>query len=327
MLLIQLGVFLGYSVFLYRRFDLGVDFAAYNQAWSLIGRGHLNPIDTIHAPAFPFWQNHFELALWPIALVGAVWPHPIQLLFLQDIAIVATELIVVHWVSILCVERRVPARNTVATIAALILFINAWWYETASFDIHFETLGLPFVVWAGYSMWNGRFRRAVILALIAMLFGDVVVVSIVLVALTCLTSRRVRDSGGVHPALALLGIGIVWLAIATILHANQGDGLVSNYGYLVHAGPKATGASVMWSMLGHPSTALHVLSDRGHAIVRVMTSVGVIGIFTPWGFFAAIGLLPAALNVNPAFVSRSPPFRPWLRWCSSTSGVPWCCSD
>ena len=61
-----------YSMALYRHDNLGEDFATYNQAWTLIGQGHLNPYDTIYH--FPFIKSDFELIVWPLALVHLVYP-------------------------------------------------------------------------------------------------------------------------------------------------------------------------------------------------------------------------------------------------------------
>ena len=155
-----------YSAYLFHRFDLTDDFATYSQAWWLIGHGHLDPVNTIQSPSLPFWRSHFELAMWPIALIGRVWPHSVQLLWLQDVALVATEWIALVWVAAVCRDRvgRGPGRGGVAALAFVV--VNPWWYLTASFDIHFETLGLPFVVWSAYSLWRGRARRSVIVALV-----------------------------------------------------------------------------------------------------------------------------------------------------------------
>jgi Predicted membrane protein (DUF2079) len=88
------------------------------------------------------------------------------------------------------------------------------------------------------------------------------------------------------------------------LDANQGSGLASNYGYLVHAAPTATGASIVGALIRHPSLALRTLWHRLAGIGRVLGDAGVVGVLSPWGFFVVAGtLIPAALNVNPEFIS------------------------
>lgn len=60
------------SASLYHRFFLTQDFGIYNQAWTLIGTGHLDPYNTVYGN--PFIKGDFELILWPLALVHLLFP-------------------------------------------------------------------------------------------------------------------------------------------------------------------------------------------------------------------------------------------------------------
>ena len=305
---VQLAGLLAYSTFLFHRFDLTDDFGTYSQAWWLIGHGHLNPVDTIQTPAYPFWQSHFELAMWPVALVGRLWPNPVQLLWLQDVAIVGTEWVAMAWVSaVAAAHRRGP---TVGIAALVFLVVNPWWYQAASFDVHFELLGLPFAVWSAYSLWRGRTRTCLMTASVAVLFGDVVTVTILCVALAGVLSRRVRRTTGVRIPL-LLGMGsIAWLAMVTLLGGNKGSGIVDNYGYLVGAGPTASSSTVLGRLALHPWHALRVVVDRRAGLARVVASAGLLGVITPWGLTVALGTLgPSALNANQAFLTPTIAFQ------------------
>jgi uncharacterized membrane protein len=305
---VQLLGLLAYSTFLYHRFDLTDDFGTYAQAWWLIGHGHLNPVDTIQAPPYPFWQSHFELAMWPIALVGRVWPHSIQLLWLQDLAIVGTEGAAMAWVAALIGRRR---RGVLVGVAALaFLVVNPWWYQAASFDMHFELLGLPFTVWSAYALWRGRTRTCLVTAAVAVLFGDVVTVTILCVALAGLLSRRVRRSTGVRTPLLLGAAAVAWLALVTLLGGNKGSGIVDNYGYLVGAGPTTPATTVLSRLALHPWHAARVLIDRRAGLGRVLASAGLLGVLTPWGLTVAVGTLgPSALNANQAFLTPTIAFQ------------------
>ena len=292
-----------YSAYLYRRFDLSTDFATYAQSWYAIGHGHLDPLDTVQVPHFSFWQSHFELAMWPLSLARFVWPHPVDLLWLQDVAIGATELVTAVWIARLCAERLGRARNAVALVAVVVLLANPWWYETASFDVHFETLGLPFVVLAGYGLWRGKRRPPLVAGAVALLFGDVVAVSVVLVGVAGLLSRRVRRASGRRISGGLVVLGVAWLVIIFLLDANKASAISVNYGYLVHSGRHATSAQVLGKLLTHPARPWHVLVHRWHPIERVLASAGLLGVLTPWGLVMSVGtLVPAALNANPNFV-------------------------
>lgn len=310
---VLVGQFVGlviYSAYLYRRFDLTDDFATYAQAWWAIGHGHLDPIDTIQTPTYPFWQSHLELAMWPIALIGRVWPHSVQLLWLQDLALVATEWLAMAWVAAICAARSGRAKTLVALVALAFLVVNPWWYLAASFDVHFETLGLPFVVLSGYSLWRGRPRTAVVAALVGVLFGDVVALAVLCVGIAALVSRHARRASGTKAPLAVTLLSAGWVVLATALDANKGSGIVTNYGWLVGAAPNASSGWVLVHLALHPLHVAHELFDRIGGIGRVLASAGLVGVVTPFGFFVALGILgPTALNANKAFLSPTIAFQ------------------
>lgn len=258
----------------------------------------------------PFWQNHFELALWPLALLGALWPHSIQLLWWQDVAIVATEVITLRWISGILAERLGPGRTVVELVAALGLASSLWWYETASFDVHLETLGLPFVVATGYSLWRGSKRSSIAVAAVGIFFGDVVTVSIGAIAVAALLSRHARTRGSSRVANVIAISSAVWFAIIVALDANQGSGLASNYGYLVHASPTASALSVLAALPAHLGAAAAVLRSRIDGIVRVLVTGGLLGVVSPWGGLISLAtLIPTALNQNPGFLAPTAAFQ------------------
>jgi hypothetical protein len=309
-LIVQFAGLAVYSSYLFHRFDLTDDFATYTQAWWSIGHGHLDPVNTVQTPAIPFWQSHFELAMWPIALVGRVWPHPVQLLWLQDAALVATEWIALVWVGALCALHLDRHRAAVAVATLAFCVVNPWWYLTASFDVHFETLGLPFVVWSAYSLWRGRVRTSVVVTLVGLLFGDVTAVALVCVGLAGLVSARVRRTSGWRAPLVVAGASLAWLVMVTALDANQSSGIVTNYGYLVGATPTAGAGSVVTHLVLHPGHALHVLWNRLPGVGRVVAAAGLLGVATPWGLAVSFGtLVPASLNANRAFLTPTIAFQ------------------
>lgn len=108
---LQWAGFLVWSVILYQRYGLTADFAQYHQSWVKIAHGDLNPYDTVGG--FPFWQNHFELIVWPMSVLYWVWPHDINLLWIQDSCVVATEL-----VAALCLSWRAERRPARASRAS-----------------------------------------------------------------------------------------------------------------------------------------------------------------------------------------------------------------
>jgi hypothetical protein len=298
---LELVLFVAVSTFRYHRFDLYTDFGTYAQAFSVIAHGNLDPFDTFQT--YPFWQNHFELAMWPIGLLGSVWPHPIVLLWLQDIAVVATELVALLWIGRICAERVGARRQQVALVALVATVANAWWWEATIFDVHFEAFGMPFALLSAYALWRGHYRTAWAAALVGLLFGDVVALSILFVGVAGLLSARVRSAGrGVWHAAGLAALGVAWLVLVTALHGNRGSAVPLYYGWIVHEPPNASSWAVFGALAAHPSADLHVLRTQAGAMWRVVATGGALGLLTPWGLLQAIAVLvPVALNVNGPF--------------------------
>jgi len=157
----QLVATVAFSTFEYRRFALSTDFGAYSQAWWKIAHGQLDPTSTVLATAF--WKNDAEFVMWPLSLLAQLDPHPVVLLWIQDLAVVATELVAFGWIIDVTgrSSARLPAPGTTALTvgAAVVVVLNPWVYETIAFDFHTEVLAALFVVLIGRDLWRGRTRR------------------------------------------------------------------------------------------------------------------------------------------------------------------------
>jgi hypothetical protein len=92
---IQFFGFCWWSSVLTHHFALTWDFAAYEQAASLIGHGHLDPWSTVLSTSFV--RNDYEFVIWLIAPLQRLWPHPMTLKVLQDLATVDAEAIALDW--------------------------------------------------------------------------------------------------------------------------------------------------------------------------------------------------------------------------------------
>ena len=299
-----------YSAYLYHRGDLTSDFAHNVQAWYLIGHGDVNPIDTVRATANPFWQDHFDVVIWPLSLLRLVWPSPYVLLVLQDVAIALTELVAMRWIGAVLVAEGGRRRVWIGVGALVLLVANPWWYETASFDVHLGPLALPFVTLAAYSLWAGRWRRAVVAGAACLLFGATVAELLALVALAALASRRVRRLGGVRPALLLVAAAAGLVVLATALNANQASNVSIEYGYLAGKGIHASSFSVLGGAARHPGRVLHALASRWNAVGQLFATTGVVGLCTPWGLLVSLGtVVPAALAKDPTYISDSAAFQ------------------
>ncbi|MGO9341812.1 MAG: DUF2079 domain-containing protein [Acidimicrobiales bacterium] len=312
-LIVQLVGLIIYSNYLYGRFDVSTDFAHNAQAWYLIGHGDLSPVDTIRLITTPFWRDHFDLIIWVLSPLRWLSPSPIVLLWVQDIAIVATEAITLLWVGGICAEqlRTRTSRNVAGIIALIALVANAWWYETVSFDLHMPPLGAPFLVLAAYSFWKGRFRLALIASALSLLCGAVVVELVILVALAALCSRRIRQKGGARWAIGTTFVGLAWFGLVNILGANQASNIASNYGYLTGTSSLHVGISaIVRGALTHPSRLYTTLQAHWRAVLYELLPTGFVGLVTWWGLFFFVGLLLlSAATASPVYSSYSAAFQ------------------
>jgi uncharacterized membrane protein len=302
---IWFGALVGFSTLLYHRFFLSEDFGAYNQAWSLIGQGHLNPFETIFQ-GYPFYKSDLELIIWPLALIHVVFPQPIILLWLQDLVIAGTGFVVFLWVLDFLQQRRVAwsLAGGISSIVLVMWIANPGVYETVSFDFHIEPIATFFLVMAGWSLWRGRYRHAWIWVVLTLLCGTFATITVVGLGLSAVLAGRSTRRVGVLMILA----AAAWLGFISVIGANTGAGL-ANYAYLAGRTSLPTGTGVALILVGvltHPSRALHVLHDRLHYIYTLIKPVGVIGGAAAWGLGVPfIAMLVDALNRSDEFIFQS----------------------
>jgi uncharacterized membrane protein (DUF485 family) len=310
---VALGLF-AYSVHIYRRFDLTTDFAIPNQAWSQIAHGHLNPYSTLNPYYYPhygysFWQDHFELIFWPLALLWFLYPHSIDLLLVQDVGLAGSILVATLFLVDLIEQRwagrrhtressRVPVGLAVGGLVALV--VNPWIYWSASFDFHLEALATLFLLLAARDLWSGRNRRALVWVVLVLLCGNVSATYLFALGICALLARRDLRLKGV----GLMALGLVWAEVVGAIGGGTGTLIAANYGYLAHpaAGQTPGNLSIVTGALLHPSTPLHMLSSRSANIYRILAPSGVIGVATPLGFGVTfVVMLSNELNASPVF--------------------------
>ncbi len=294
-----------FSTLLYHRNWLSADFAAYNQAWTLIGRGHLDPYSTIYA-GYPFWKSDFELIVWPLALIHVVYPQPVVLLWIQDLGVAATGWVAYLW-TVEWLERRKVGWRPAAAVAVVVLaalIANPGVYQTLLYDVHMEPISTVFVVLAGRDLWRGRHRRAGLWVGITLLFGSFAAITLVGLGLSAvLAGRDTRRSGGL---LMLAGVG--WLALISAIGANAGSG-IDSYAYLAGRSslPGTTGVLVIATgVLTHPSRVIDQLHSRLHYVYTLIKPVGVVGLASAWGFGVPFVVLTTnALNSKYEFIFQA----------------------
>lgn len=288
--LVALGLqFLGlviWSTVLADRFSLTRDFAVYHQSFWLIGHGQFDPIDTLQG--FPFWQAHGEFLMWPLGLLGDLWPHPVTLLWLQDLAIVAAEAVALAWLCELAADSRPTARSWLPPLlcasGVVLLVADPWIYWSVSFDFHFEIIGLPFVLLTARALSRSPGSRATWWwAVLGLACGGVITTYLLCVGVAgVVAGKRWRRRG-----LLLGAISAAWLAVLAGLGADQAFFLATGYGYLtVGPGQPAPTAlslgGLVSGVLTHPMHAVRVLWARRVDIYADVSSGGLLGVVLPW---------------------------------------------
>ncbi len=293
-----------YSWVQYHRFDLGIDFATINQAATEISRGNLNPYSTTVGSLY--LDNHFGLIVWPIGALLLVFRSPFLLLVIQDLSLVGTGIVAFMWASDLVESRKTPKRFAYAilAVAGLLLLVNPLVYYTAALDFHLEATATFFAVFAAYDIWAGRNRRTWIWIGLCLLCGDLGGLWIAGVGISALLAGRATRRLGV----LVIGAGVVWVGLITLLHANQGS-FLDQYAYLAGRSRLPTGfrgvLAVLSGLITHPRRPFKMLISKARMIWRYLPPGGVIGLIAPWGIgVPAIVLLSSALQNNTLFIGE-----------------------
>ena len=294
-----------FSTVLYQRNNLTADFATYNQAWTLIGQGHLNPFATIYG-GYPFIKSDLELIIWPLALLHLITPQPIVLLLIQDLAVAACGFIVFVWIADYLEWRRVGWWVTVAisTMVLAVVIVNPGIYQTLLYDFHIEPISTVFILLAARELWWGRFRRAWIWIAVALLCGSFAAITLVGLGLSALLAGRATRRQGVLVLAAAIG----WLGVISLLGADTGSGL-NNYAYLAgrtHLSGTTGIALVLGAIFSHPSRVVTIVHERLHYVWLLIKPVGVVGLASAWGFGVPfVVMLTDLLNSQYEFIFQA----------------------
>jgi hypothetical protein len=310
---VQLVAMLVFSTVQYRRFALTGDFANYSQAWWAIAHGDLDPYVT--GLGMSFWKNNAEFAMWPLALLGRVYPHPVMLLWVQDMVVVATELVTFRWIldAIGRSRGRIPAWSgpLLGVGAAGALVANPWIYDTIAFDFHFEPIAALFCVLVGYDLWAGKLRRLWFWVPLALISTGLAAFYLVGVGFSGIVAGRKTR----RPGAMIAAIGAGWfLVLSTVGGIGVGGKTFSaSYGYLVGADHGRIGPlDVAVGVFLHAGAVLHVAGAHATVVVAFLVVVGAIGVLSPWGAgVALVVLVPNILDNTGQFIHYGASFQSW----------------
>jgi hypothetical protein len=264
---LQLVVLVLWSVLEASRDVQGYDFTGTYHAWYLISHGVFDPAG--------WWQGQGVFIMWPLAIFGLIWPHPVTLLVIQDLAIVGAEAVAFYWMTDAIRSRRGLPFFTFSGFGLLLLVADPWIYWSASWDYHSEALGTLFALLAARELFRGR-RRGWIWSGVTLISGMVPATYLVAVGLGMLFRRKLRISG-----LILVVGGTVGYLILVKLGA--GGGIVpSGVGYSSTAQQVTSGFATdpVMSLLHHGLSVLDNLGDRWVDTLANVAPSGLLGVFT-----------------------------------------------
>lgn len=268
---LQLVGYLLWSVTLYKRFSLGLDFAEYSQVWYLVAHGNLDPFSTPYT--FRYWQSDAEFIPYALAPLYWIFRTGVMLQWAQDLSVAGAELVAFTW---LCdIARRHCAELAAAWLAGLgllLLIVNPWLWSTISWDVHEEPLVIFFAAFLAWDLSRGK-RRAWVWLVPVMLGGAPSTTYLLGIGLGgVLAGRRTRRSGA-----AIAAAGIAYLLTLALVHGDvTSTNFLRYYAAEVH---------------GNPFRGIALLWDGRTNIIANLAPGGLVGIGAPL-------ILPLALAVT-----------------------------
>lgn len=311
LLVVLLILYCNWDDTLASHFDLTKDFAYIEQSIYLVTRGHLSPYSTVQG--YYLWQDHAAIvSAWFVALVFALWPHPVTLLVVQALAVVGSQAVAFLWMREL-VAQRVTAGTLdrwrgglLLGVGLLLLAADPWIVRALSFDFHWEAFSLFFALVAMRLIWLHR-RSAWIWVLVAIVSSNLGATYVIGIGISCLFAGRAwRRDGAI-----LLALGLAATIFISQIHADQGSAF-NGYAYLLPGDPSgynrdASVLSVVAGFFEHLPTACSVVWSHRASLAADVTVGGLLGVVWPWSIgitlvvLAESGLQSTGFYVLPGF--------------------------
>jgi hypothetical protein len=273
---LQLIAMTVWSTIIWSHFSLVMDYVQYHTAWWLIGHGNLNPVGAFIG-GHRFWQNNFELIMWPLAMLEVIAPHGPVLGIVMDASVAIAETVAFSWMCELAETRLTGRTRQIVVVVGLVLLVaNPWSWQAISFDFHIEPLGICFLILAARSLTQEK-RSGWLWALLAAACGDATAALLtgLGIGMVMAVPRAWRR------ALGVVATGAGFLAISVALHGDAGGSSAHLYGYLAGTGRSPTLAALVEHVITHPSLVVSALLSHRTNIYANIAPGGIIGIANP----------------------------------------------
>ncbi len=295
-------VTVNYREFLH--FGLTIDYAYFEQTFWLLAHGHLNPYPS--SMNMSFWRNHFELLMWPLALLYWLWPQGPVLLIIQDIAAVAAEWFAFKIIQRIVQNSSVPLlwEQILTFCAAVILTFNPWVWWAESFDFHFHAIEACLVTAGLWAFFENRVKWGYILMILTLLASQVSTTYLIPAGVTMFFMGRVRRRHGFIIAL----LGLAWFLMTEHLGVNGLAVVSSGHGSSASSVsgshlPRAAGGLI--AIMLHPLSMVRAVAGVWKNILANLGPVGYLGLLSPWGLVPLLVIVETALAGGPLFTQPS----------------------
>ncbi len=267
----------------------GYDLGIFDQATWLLGHGYA-PFSTVRGREL--MADHFQPALFLLAIIGAVGASPIGLLVLQSAALAAVS-------PLLYRLARLWGASTPLALAVALMWLASPLTQWANlFDFHPET-AVPLLLVAGILLFErGRWWAFAATALLASGTKEDVCLVYVAWGVMLLCSRGRRRVGAL-----LTGAGLAWFLIATKVAIPALGGNLDFYNARFAGDRGQTLGDVLVYLVEHPLRSLDFLVTGANIkiIVALIVCTGGLALLAPARLALAVpGLAANLLSAYPA---------------------------
>lgn len=266
----------------------GYDLGIFDQAAWLLGHGHA-PFSTVRGREL--MADHFQPAIFLLAIFGAVGASPVGLLILQSTVLAAVS-------PFLYRLARLWGASTPLALAVALMWLASPLTQWANlFDFHPET-AVPLLLVAGILLFErGRWWAFAVTAVLASATKEDVCLVYVAWGVMLLCSRGRRRVGAL-----LTGAGLAWFLIATRVAIPAFGGNLDFYNARFAADRGQSLGDVFAYLVDHPLNSLDSLATTANIkiIVALIVSTGGLALLAPTRLALAVpGLAANLLSAYP----------------------------
>lgn len=277
-------------------FSATQDFANVEQAVSLIAHGVFDPHTDMggwvngvpvggrasfsHLPYF--WQDHSEFIFWPLSVFQLIWPHPVTIKWLQDLATFGAQVVAFRWMTELAATSipRAPSRAaaTVVAVGSVLLAADPGFLAANTFDVHTEAFAAFAALGTARALYYGR-RSVWLWAIAGLACGDVGATYVAAIGLSALFLGRRWLRTGLLITAGATGWDVLLGAIGGTEGSRPWVVYASLMNRVAYLNPRAlpTVGTLIGNILLHPGRLVSTLWANRDAAWKNISPAGIFG--------------------------------------------------